>query len=1085
MSDLKPARNFTMNGNPPPPEFKNPKKPGRLTNQLEYLEKVAMKSVWRHHFSWPFRQPVDAVRLHLPDYYTIIKKPMDLGTVKKRLENSYYWKAMECVEDFNTMFTNCYVYNRPGDDIVMMAQALEKLFLEKVAQMPQDEFEISALTTKAPVKGGRKVLAALKIRPQSPVSEVVFQQTVTVIPPDALHTLASTPLSAQLTTKLKNGVKRKADTTTPSASSFTSCESSPCVTEPKALKILSRRGSGRPIKPPCKDLPETTPQHQLGRRTKLSERLKYCNAILKEMCSKKHSAYAWAFYKPVDAKALGLHDYHEIIHQPMDMSTIKKKLETREYTDAMQFAADMRLMFSNCYKYNPPAHEVVAMARKLQDVFESCFSKIPVEPRNAAPTSDNTMKKKRVERAPSQFSSDTSEGESSSRSENTSDSEDEEERAQRLVSLEEQLKAVREQLQILTQTPLLKPKKKEKSKKKRKKERESSKRKGEEIKKQVKIQKRSSSSKPSGRNKQSKPFDSEEEKTVLPMSYEEKRRLSLDINKLPGDKLGKVVSIIKAREPMLRDTDPEEIEIDFETLKPSTLRALGCYVMTCLQKETKEADRKKNQNNSKKKETGKELQNTSGDPNCNKKAKIEDEGELKDLTRLSCLSASSSSSSSSHSSSIDCSSSDSCDSDSEQKSKRKQRKALGHTNKIKNKALFQAAADEKDPSPASVIKSHPASLVSEANSRQEKKFAEDSITAIPALHSRLPPQPSRPSGKAAPLPLKNGTTSLPCSLPPDHEPYDLLNTFSSSPCNDSTIAPHTCSPVSIATHTPASPPADPPLSCSPSLDPSRSPPYPHQIDSQVSTSPAAAEKPPNKSQREGPPPLLSPLTSPSTAMSVIGSQPTSSSQFEHCRLLSPLPESPLASMGNEQSCPETLEESSMPGGKHDGSDLCKSIQDAKTNLPKKDLILKNADSWTSLGKMASLAPCTIKSSKESFQQFRKVAMEKEERERARKLQLEAGREKSNTDKSGQVHQLQKTKLDCQPSKPEVELAELPLMAAILDTPEACSLPQNSVDREREMARKREQERRRREAMSGVIDMTMQSDIMATFEKNLD
>lgn len=46
------------------------------------------------------------------DYYTIIKKPMDLNTIKKRLENNYYWKAMECVEDFNTMFTNCYLYNR-------------------------------------------------------------------------------------------------------------------------------------------------------------------------------------------------------------------------------------------------------------------------------------------------------------------------------------------------------------------------------------------------------------------------------------------------------------------------------------------------------------------------------------------------------------------------------------------------------------------------------------------------------------------------------------------------------------------------------------------------------------------------------------------------------------------------------------------------------------------------------------------------------------------------------------------------------------------------------------------------------------
>lgn len=71
------------------------------------------------------------------------------------------------------------------------------------------------------------------------------------------------------------------------------------------------------------------------------------------------------------------------------------------------------------------------------------------------------------------------------------------------------------------------------------------------------------------------------------MSYEEKRRLSLDINKLPGDKLGKVVNIIKAREPMLRDTDPEEIEIDFEALKPTTLRALETFVMTCLRKKPK------------------------------------------------------------------------------------------------------------------------------------------------------------------------------------------------------------------------------------------------------------------------------------------------------------------------------------------------------------------------------------------------------------------------------------------------------------------------------------------------------------------
>lgn len=51
-----------------------------------------------------------------------------------------------------------------------------------------------------------------------------------------------------------------------------------------------------------------------------------------------------------------------------------------------------------------------------------------------------------------------------------------------------------------------------------------------------------------------------------------------------GDKLGRVVHIIQFREPSLRDSNPDEIEIDFETLKPSTLRELEKYVAGCLKK---------------------------------------------------------------------------------------------------------------------------------------------------------------------------------------------------------------------------------------------------------------------------------------------------------------------------------------------------------------------------------------------------------------------------------------------------------------------------------------------------------------------
>merc|ERR1719322_1495791 len=78
----------------------------------------------------------------------------------------------------------------------------------------------------------------------------------------------------------------------------------------------------------------------------------------------------------------------------------------------------------------------------------------------------------------------------------------------------------------------------------------------------------------------------DEDDSAQPMSYDEKRKLSLDINNLPGDKIGRVVHIIQQREPSLRESNPDEIEIDFETLNPSTLRELEKYVSNCLKART-------------------------------------------------------------------------------------------------------------------------------------------------------------------------------------------------------------------------------------------------------------------------------------------------------------------------------------------------------------------------------------------------------------------------------------------------------------------------------------------------------------------
>ena len=71
--------------------------------------------MWKHQHGWPFHTPVDTVKLGLPDYFKLIEYPMDLGTVKKRLENNYYWCSKECIDDVDLMFKNCFKYNKPGE----------------------------------------------------------------------------------------------------------------------------------------------------------------------------------------------------------------------------------------------------------------------------------------------------------------------------------------------------------------------------------------------------------------------------------------------------------------------------------------------------------------------------------------------------------------------------------------------------------------------------------------------------------------------------------------------------------------------------------------------------------------------------------------------------------------------------------------------------------------------------------------------------------------------------------------------------------------------------------------------------------
>lgn len=93
-----------------------------------------------------------------------------------------------------------------------------------------------------------------------------------------------------------------------------------------------------------------------------------CACILKKLMT--HPA-GWVFNKPVDPVALNIPDYFSIISQPMDLGTIKSKLEKNVYVGTEEFAADVRLTFSNAMLYNPPANNVHLMAKELNGIFST------------------------------------------------------------------------------------------------------------------------------------------------------------------------------------------------------------------------------------------------------------------------------------------------------------------------------------------------------------------------------------------------------------------------------------------------------------------------------------------------------------------------------------------------------------------------------------------------------------------------------------------------------------------------------------------------------------------------------------------
>lgn len=83
----------------------------------------------------------DYVALNIPQYPSVVRKPIDLGTIRQKLEGGQYpvppFPAFEA--DMRLLFKNCYLFNPPGTPVNEWGQKLEEVFNRKWDERPTGE----------------------------------------------------------------------------------------------------------------------------------------------------------------------------------------------------------------------------------------------------------------------------------------------------------------------------------------------------------------------------------------------------------------------------------------------------------------------------------------------------------------------------------------------------------------------------------------------------------------------------------------------------------------------------------------------------------------------------------------------------------------------------------------------------------------------------------------------------------------------------------------------------------------------------------------------------------------------------------
>ncbi|XP_077308342.1 protein polybromo-1 isoform X11 [Lithobates pipiens] len=249
-------------------------------------------------------------KMHYPDYYAIIKEPIDLRMISQRIQSGYYKSVNAMAKDMDLLAKNAKTYNEPGSQVFKDANNIKKLFAMKKSEIDYTESSKSSLRSrnKRPAQGDR--------------------------------------LSA-ITMALQYGSESEED------ASLNAAVTAAVTTSTSSIRYEEPESEGESI---TSFMDISSPLYQLY------ETVRSCR-------NNQGQLIAEPFFQLPSKKKYP--DYFQQIKNPISLHQIRNKLKNQEYESLDHLETDLNMMFENAKRYNVPNSAIYKRVFKLQQLMQT------------------------------------------------------------------------------------------------------------------------------------------------------------------------------------------------------------------------------------------------------------------------------------------------------------------------------------------------------------------------------------------------------------------------------------------------------------------------------------------------------------------------------------------------------------------------------------------------------------------------------------------------------------------------------------------------------------------------------------------